>query len=110
HAASFGATGRGKDAGTPRHTILQFTEGEGTNRPRNRTVVDQCRLVTATTSNVSIDRVIAGIDLPAGEPPVEGLCRFVQHLVPLLVPVDLLGRLGPEAVGIFDRTRVGSVV
>ena len=52
-------------------------------------------LVAAAGLDVAVERVVRGVQLAAGEPLVEGRLRLVEHLVPLLEPVERLGLLGP---------------
>jgi hypothetical protein len=84
----------------PRDLIPQRAEGVGLDRVGDRAVVDQRQLFPAPVFDVPVDGVVAGVDLAAGEPPVERLVRIVEDLVPLLVPVDLFPGLGPKPLGV----------
>jgi hypothetical protein len=54
---------------------------------------------------VPIEAVLGEIDLAAQEPLGEGRFPF-ENGVPLLLPGQGLGLLGPEAIGIADASRV----
>src|SRR4030095_1851562 len=53
---------------------------------------------------MAVQRIVAGVELAAGEPAVERRLAVVEHLVPAPGPVDRLGLLGPEALGVAERT------
>src|SRR5205814_6674233 len=73
-------------------------------------VVDQGGLLAAATVDVEIQRVVAGIQHAAHEPARERRARAIEDPVPAPVPVDVLGRRGPESFRISHRTRVLLVV
>lgn len=50
----------------------------------------------AAVSEVSVDSVVADVDFPVGEPPVERGVRAVQDLVGEFVPCHQFGLLPPE--------------
>ena len=52
-------------------------------------------LVPAAGLHVTVERVVRGVQLAAGEPLVEGGLGLVEHVVPGLEPVERLGLLGP---------------
>src|SRR5262245_6994944 len=47
---------------------------------------------------------MAGVELSTGKPAVEWRLGVVEHLVPGPRPVDRLGLLGPEALGVVEGT------
>ncbi len=51
--------------------------------------------------DVPVDAVVADVELPAGEPLVEGGLRLVEHLVPALGPVEVLGLLLPPGLRVL---------
>ena len=59
-------------------------------------------LVTVAGVDVAVDAVDGGVDGAADEPLREGRVGPVEDLVPLLTPLEALGRIGPEgqAVGV----------
>ncbi len=63
---------------------------------------DQRQLVLAPGLDVTVERVERDIGLAALEPLVEGRVRFVQHLVPGMVPLQVAGPLGPEGLRVFE--------
>src|SRR5690606_27456524 len=73
--------------------------------PENRDLV-------AARVEMTIDAVVAGVELAVFEPLDVGAVEVVlAHLVPRLVPSDeLLGLLGPERLGVFDRAPVHFLV
>ena len=87
-------------AGEARGEALQLCIGEALHSAGDGAVVDQRRLLAAARVHVAIQGVVAGIDLGAHEPAEEGRARIVQDPVPALLPVDALGGLGPEGLGV----------
>ena len=53
--------------------------------------------------DVTVDAVVGDVELAADEPLRERRVRPVQDLVPLRVPVQRLGALGPEALVVLGR-------
>ena len=51
--------------------------------------------------DVAVDAVVGDVELAADEPLGERRVGPVEHLVPLLGPVERLGLLGPEALGVL---------
>ncbi len=66
-------------------------------------------LVTLAGLDVPVDAVVRRVDASAHEPLGEGRVVPVEDAVPLLVPVEALGLLGPErlAVGVRPVVRLG---
>ena len=73
-------------------------------------VVYERRLIGAAVLDVHVQGVVAGVDLGAREPAVEGLVAVVQHRVPALVPVHVLGQRAPECVRVLDGARMNIIV
>ena len=110
HPVPFGhALGR-QGARKTGHFVAQLEVSEGLEGLGHGAVVDQGRLPAAAFVHMQVERVVAGVELAAGEPAVERLARVVQHLVPFLGPVALFGDLAPEAVGVLDRLGVGILI
>ena len=101
---------RAERPGEARGEALQLGIGEALHGAGDGAVVDQRRLLTAARIHVAIQRVVAGIDLRAGEPAEERRARAVEDPVPALLPVDALGCLSPEGLGVFERAGIGLVV
>ena len=100
----------GEDAGEAADQVLELGVTDLALRLGDGAVVDDGDLVAAAGLDVAVDGVIAGIQHAAGEPAVEGGPGVIQDLVPGLVPVDGLGGLGPETLGIGQGTLVNLVV
>src|SRR5204862_3018434 len=73
-------------------------------------VVDERLLLAAAAIHVHVDRVVAGVERASSEPTGPRLPRVVEDAVPALVPVDVLGRRGPEGRRFLHRTLVRLVV
>src|SRR5205085_8005193 len=71
---------------------------------------DERELLSPALVDVAIERVLAGVQLAAGEPAVEGFPGAVEHAVPLLPPADAGGDAGPETLRIGQRPAVGLLV
>src|SRR5436190_1501502 len=54
--------------------------------------------VAAAGLHVAVDAVVGDVELAAHEPLGVGWVGPVEHLVPLLLPFERLGLLGPEAL------------
>ena len=93
---------RAKHAGKARYLIEQLAIGERLNGSRNRTVVNQRRLIRPPAFDVTIERVVASIEHSAGEPAIERRPRVIEHPVPLFIPMHRFGRLGPEILRIVQ--------
>ena len=70
--------------------------GEFGDRAGQRRIVDQRHLIGAAARDVAVERVVAGVDLGAGEPAAVEPERAVEHLVGRLDPVDLAARPRPR--------------
>ena len=67
------------------------------------------RLVAAAGVDDAVEAVVAGVDLAAVEPLGVGLVPL-EDGVPLLVPVQLVGLLGPPGFGLVDRPLVFAAI
>src|SRR5439155_11641210 len=73
-------------------------------------VVDERALLAASTVDVEVEGVVAGVEDAAREPAVERLPRVVEDAIPALLLVDGLRRPRPEALRVLHRTGVDLVV
>ena len=94
-------TGKGRDLIAQRRIA---DRGDGI---ADRAVIDHRRLRAPTFVDMTVDGVVAGIDLAADEPTGERLIVIVEHPVPALLPDDILRRLGPKPLGVLQRPPVG---
>ena len=90
--------------------VAQLTVGECGLPVGDGRVVDQRGLIGAATVDMAVDRVEARVHEAAREPAVHRRPRIVQHALPGLEPVDQLGCLGPECLGVLERPAVALVV
>jgi hypothetical protein len=89
---------------------LKLGIGERALRAGDRAVVDDRCLPAAPARHVPVDGVVAGIAEGAGEPaPIDASVR-IEHFFRRPKPLDLAGRLGPEAGGVCLPARVGLLV
>ncbi len=58
----------------------------------HRRVVDQRHLIGATTFDVTIERVVTGVQAPARKPPIQRRAAVVEHALGRSDPVDRPGR------------------
>ena len=100
----------GEGAGEAGDLIAQLAIREALDRARDRTVVDERRLVGAAVLHVPVEGVVAGVHLRAREPAVERGTRAVEHTVPPLVPVDRLAGFGPKSFRVLDPLGVDVVL
>ena len=63
--AAADALGR-EGSGEARNTLAELPIGEPHDRPRDRAVVDERRLLAAPLLDVAVERVVAGVDAPDG--------------------------------------------
>jgi len=106
HAVAFCYAARLEGARKPRRLVAQFSVTVLPDLAGDRAVVDQGGLPASAGSTMTVQRIVAGIDLGATEPFVIRRDRAVQHLVPGLVPFESRGRFGPERFRVFDRVPV----
>ncbi len=102
-AVAFPDTGRRERAGKKRHLVAQLAIGEGRFRVGDGAVVDERRLLGAAALDMAVEGIPAGVHAPAAEPAVKRRIGGVEHLVPTALPVDRLGRVAPESLGIGER-------
>lgn len=93
--------------GEPRDLVTQLGVRVAPGGAGHRAVVDQRDPVAVPRLDVPVQRVVAGVQLPVGKPPVEGRRPGVQHLARRPAPGDGLGRLRPEVLGIGDAAGEG---
>ena len=94
----------------PCDDIAQLGVGEHAHGVRDRTVVDERALLAAAAVDVQVERVVAGVEPAAGEPPIERWSAFVEDTIPAAIPVQVLGRPRPEAGGIDQGPAVRLLV
>ena len=63
-------------------------------------------LLAAALLDVTIERVVTGVDAPAREPAVEGRTVCIEHPLPAALPVQRRGLLAPETIRVLERTAV----
>ncbi len=85
----------------PLHLGVQLAVGEGARLVDLRGDPHD-RVLLPARVQVAVHAVVAGVGLPTHEPAGEGRTAVVQHLRPGLVPVHLLGLLGPECLALVD--------
>ena len=61
----------------------------------------QCQFVPTGGGRMAVEAIVRDVGLPADEPLVERLLRFIQHLFPMLEPMKLVRLFRPEAFQIF---------
>ena len=83
-----------------RNPIEELVIGEGLDRARDGTVMNQGKLFSAPALDVPIDGVVAGIEHRAREPAHEGRARVVQHPIPPPGPRNGLGGRAPKGLRI----------
>ena len=93
-----------------RHRVAQLGVGEHRHRAGDGAVVDERALLAAPAVDMEVERVVAGVQGAADEPAVEGRVPVVEDAIPALLPVDVLGRRRPEALGRLHRASVGLIV
>ena len=69
-------------------------------------IVNQRKLIGPATRDMTIQRVVAGVDHAAREPAAVQSHGWIEHLLRRFNPVDLARRVSPEALRIAQRTRV----
>ena len=70
---------------------------------------DERRLVAPLGGQVPVQRVVGDVGLAAHEPAEVGILPL-ENLVPPAEPVQLIGRLGPEPLGVLHGAGVDAVV
>ncbi len=110
HAVALAHAECPKRATEPGHLVQQLDVGQRPRGPGDRAVVVQRRLVAPAGDHMPVEGVVAGVELPPLEPPVEGRSGVVQHLLGFGDPVDAAGRLSPEALRVLDAAAMGACV
>ncbi|MGY3427088.1 hypothetical protein ACVWZW_007592 [Bradyrhizobium sp. F1.13.4] len=98
------------DGGERLHFGQQFGVAEFGDAICQRRIMDQRDLVGAAAFDVAVERVVAGVDDATAVPAAVDALRGIEDLFRRLDPVDLLGRLGPKALRIGQRTRINLVI
>ena len=93
--------------GEARDLVEELGVGERGDRAGDRRVVDQGRLVAAAVADVPVQRVVTGVEHPAGEPPVQRRGVGVQDALGGDVPLQECGRVAPEPVRVGQAAGVG---
>src|SRR5262249_22842786 len=88
----------------------QAPVGEGLHRVGDRRIVDQRQLFVAPGKHMTIEGVVAGVATGAGEPAPVDAGLPIEDLFWLLVPIDVLSRLAPEAFRIALPTRIDVLI
>ena len=100
----------GHDGGKRLHLFQQLGIGEFRDGVGKRRIVDQRHLIGAPAGDMTIERVVAGVDHGAGKPAAVDADSGIEDLLRRLDPVDLARRLAPEADGIGQRAGVGLMI
>jgi hypothetical protein len=86
--------------------VLELGVADAALGPGDRAVVNDSRLAAATGLDVAVHRIVAGVEPATLEPGVERGPAIVDHPLPFAVPMQGLGRLGPEGLGIAQAALV----
>ncbi len=98
------------DRGERLHLVQHLGIGEFADAARKRRIVDQRQLIGASAGDVTIERVVAGVDHGAGEPAAVESERGIEDFLRRLDPVDVARRLAPKAFGIPQRAGIDLVI
>lgn len=98
------------DGGERLHLGQQLGVGELRDRIGQRRIMDQRDPVGAAAFDMTVERVVAGVDDAAGEPAAVDALRGIEYLFRRFDPVDLFRRLGPKALGVGQRARMDLVI
>jgi len=99
---TFGCAQSSKGAGKAAHHVEQLTIAIALLGSRNRTVVDEGNMVTTATRHMTIDSVVARVQQPIREPPIERRRRIIKHDRRLHQPIDALSCPSPEHLRLVD--------
>ena len=97
----------GQHPGDTRRPVAHLAIGEMLDRAGDRAVPDQRDPLAASRRDMAVERVPAGVEARAGKPAVKRRIAVVEHPVPAPLPIDRLGGLGPEFLGLFQRAAIG---
>ena len=92
-------------AAQARRAVPQLHERDVLCAARHGTVIDEGGLVRTPAVNVPVDGVVAGVQHPAGKPPVKWRPRVVENLVPRLHPSQRGRGFRPELFAMLPRAR-----
>ena len=109
-AVALGDAEIGHHGGERLHLLEHLGIGEFRDGVGERRIVDQRHLIGASVRDMAVERVVAGVDHPSGEPAAIRAHRGIEYLFGRLDPVDLARRLGPEAFGVAQRAGVDLVI
>src|SRR5579883_150927 len=100
----------GDGAREPCHLVAKLAVGPERDAAGDRAVIDERGLLGSTARDMAVERVPAGVEAAARKPAVEGRAAVVEDAVPGPLPLDRLGGIGPEALGILLGAAPGLLV
>ena len=109
-AVALGDAEIGHHGGERLHLLEHLGIGEFRDRVGERRIVDQRHLIGASVRDMAVERVVAGVDHPSGEPAAIRAHRGIEYLFGRLDPVDLARRLGPESFRVAQRAGMDLVI
>ena len=98
-------TDPGQCAGKDGNALQKLTVGNLPDGIGDGAVVDDGHLVFPAVCHVVVQCVVTGVQLSACKPTVKGLVAFIKNPVPLLRPLNGLGRFPPEGFRPGNRMR-----
>ena len=98
-----------QDPGEERNPVAELSIRECLCCSRHAAVENEGRLLGPFVVGVTIEGVVAGVQLTAGKPAGSRLGVTVQHDVPSPGPIDVTGCFTPELVRPFQRSPIGRV-
>jgi hypothetical protein len=101
HAVAHADAQTGQDPGEPRDLVAELRVRVGAPGVRDGGVVDQRGLLAPARVDVPVERVVADVEPPVGEPPVEGRVGVVERAGGGDIPVDSPCCLQPEGLGVL---------
>ena len=107
HAVALPHPEPGQHPGDKRGPVAHLAIGKTLDRAGDRAVPDQRDPVAASRHDMAVERVPARVETRADEPSVKRRIAFVEDPVPAPLPIDCLGRLGPEFLRSFQRAAIG---
>jgi hypothetical protein len=94
-------------AGEPRDLVEELAVGDAALLPCDGAVVHERHLVGPSPDDVAVEGVEASVQDAVAEPSVDRCIRVIQNAGPWVDPVDGLGRVAPEALGILEALPMG---
>ena len=85
------------------HLMQHLGVGQFGDAAGQRRIVDQRHLAGAAAGDVTVERVVAGVDHRAGEPATVKSASRIEDLFRRLDPVDVTRSLAPKTLGIPER-------